>query len=166
MTKEIKQKAICIFRNKEEILVSEYINPETNEPFYRPIGGRIEFGENSAIALRREIQEELGAEIQNIRYLGVIENIYHFKGKQSHELMFIYDADFVDPSFYYQTIIEGFEHTDKRKFRIFWKPISEFLNGNLTLYPEGLLDILIEDMLVELPFVKKMEVEDQPIITK
>ncbi|NHJ49873.1 MAG: NUDIX hydrolase [Asgard group archaeon] len=163
MSNKIKPKAICVFRNKEEILVSEYINPQTNEPFYRPLGGRIDFSENSAVTLQREIMEELGAEIQNIRFLGVIENIYHHKGKQSHELMFIYDADFVDPSFYLESIIEGYEYTDDRKFTVYWKPISEFLNGNLTLYPEGLLDLLIEDMLVELPIIKK---EEQPVVSK
>jgi 8-oxo-dGTP pyrophosphatase MutT (NUDIX family) len=166
MSNEIKPKAICIFRNNEEILVSEYINPATNEPFYRPIGGRIDFGENSSVALRREVMEELGAEVQNIRHLGVIENIYHHKGKQSHEIMFIYDADFVDQALYLQSEIVAFEYTDDRKFKVYWKPISEFLNGNLTLYPEGLLDLLIEDMLVELPLVEKVELEEQPVISK
>jgi hypothetical protein len=78
--------------------------------------------------------------------------------------MFIYDADFVDSSLYLNSIIEGYEYTDNRKFTVYWKPISEFLKGNLTLYPEGLLDMLIEDMLVELPVIEKLE--EQTVLTK
>jgi 8-oxo-dGTP pyrophosphatase MutT (NUDIX family) len=147
MTQIIKPKAICVFRNGNEILVSEYHDPIKNEPFYRPIGGRIEFGEDSSVALAREIKEEIDAEIDNVRFMGVLENIYHFKGKQSHELMFIYDADFIDPSFYLQSVITGFESTDERKFKIIWKPITDFIDGKLRLYPEGLIDLLIEDIL-------------------
>ena len=80
--------------------------------------------------------------------------------------MFIYDADFVDQTLYLQSEIDGFEYTDDRKFKVYWKPITEFLNGNLSLYPEGLLDLLIEDMLVELPLIEKAELEEQPIISK
>ena len=53
-----------------------------------------------------------------------------------------------------QSNIEGYEYTDDRKITVFWKPISEFLSDKETLYPEGLLDLLIEDMLVELPAIE------------
>ncbi|MCA9941424.1 MAG: NUDIX domain-containing protein, partial [Anaerolineales bacterium] len=58
----IRPLVICLFRHKNHILVMEGYDPVKQQTFYRPLGGGIEFGEHSAIALRRELREELGAE--------------------------------------------------------------------------------------------------------
>lgn len=138
----IKPKAICIFQYSGKILVAEYQDPEKNKPFYRPLGGTIEFCEHSKNALAREIKEELGAEVINLRRLGVIENIYHFKGKDSYEILFIYNGEFVDDSLYMISSFNGIE--GERKFEVYWKPIEDFLTGKEQLYPEGLLDLILE----------------------
>jgi 8-oxo-dGTP pyrophosphatase MutT (NUDIX family) len=147
MTNEIKPKAICIFRHQDEILVSEYQNPQTNEPFFRPLGGSIEFGENSSIALQREIAEEIGAEIDNLKFLGVIENIYTNKGEQKHELLFIYDAEFINQNLYRINSFSAFE--GERKFKVHWIKIADFANGKLQLYPIELLDMILENEIFE-----------------
>ena len=60
----------------------------------------MEFGETASDAIFREVLEELGAEIQNVQRLAVLENLFHYDGKPSHEIVFVHDAEFVDPMMY------------------------------------------------------------------
>jgi ADP-ribose pyrophosphatase YjhB (NUDIX family) len=94
----IRPIAICIFRHGNRILVGDAGDPVTGELFYRPPGGGIRFGERSEAALRREIREELGAEIDHPQLLGAMENLFTFDGQQGHEVVFVYDAEFKDKS--------------------------------------------------------------------
>jgi 8-oxo-dGTP pyrophosphatase MutT (NUDIX family) len=145
----IKTKALCIFSNDDKVLVSEYTNPKTGEPFYRPLGGNIEFTESSKQGLKREIQEELETCVCNLELLDVIENIYYFKDKYSHEILFIYDGMFEDEKFYNLNQFEGYEKTDNRKFKVMWKPLIQFIRGDAILYPEGLLDLLQQKVFLD-----------------
>ena len=154
--KEIKPKSICVFRNSDKILVAEYHNDHDDSYFYRPLGGTIEFGENSEIALKREIEEEINAEITNLRYLAVFENIYHHKGKLGHEIMFVYDGEFKDHEIYKKDLIEGFETTSNRNFRVMWKSLDDFANGDAKLFPEGLLELLARNTIIStLPLLEQ-----------
>ena len=54
-----------------------------DETFYRPIGGRIEFGERGAETVAREIREEINAEVANLVYLGALENIFTYESKSA-----------------------------------------------------------------------------------
>ncbi len=81
-TRTIRAKVICIFRDGRRILVGDAFDPTKNEFFYCPPGGGIEFGESSEEALRREINEELGTDIENPRLLGVLENIFTYDGER------------------------------------------------------------------------------------
>ncbi|UED82197.1 NUDIX domain-containing protein [Lysinibacillus sp. CD3-6] len=60
---QIITKAICLFRNDDLILVAEGFDEVKGEFYYRPIGGKIEFGETSAEAIQREVREEIEANI-------------------------------------------------------------------------------------------------------
>ena len=51
-------------------------DPIKNEVFYRPLGGGIEFGEYAAQTIARELQEEIGAEVVDIRYLFSLAGLY------------------------------------------------------------------------------------------
>ncbi|MEO9255649.1 MAG: NUDIX domain-containing protein, partial [Tepidiformaceae bacterium] len=64
--------------------------------FYRPPGGSIEVGEYAVDAAKREIREELGIELRELRQRGVIENIFTMNGELGHEVMFIFDAEWPD----------------------------------------------------------------------
>lgn len=139
----IRALVICIFQKDDSILVAEGYDPVKGEYFYRPIGGGIEYGEKSAEALIREIREEIDTEIFNLNYLGTVENIFTFNGEVGHEIVQVYDADFVDSIFYTEALFEGKED-DGNIFKIMRLPISRFQNGELRLVPEGLLDLIKE----------------------
>jgi len=51
------------------------------------MGGGVDFGETSRDALQREFQEEIQAELTNIRHLGCLENLCNFNGQQGHEIL-------------------------------------------------------------------------------
>jgi NADH pyrophosphatase NudC (nudix superfamily) len=52
--------AICVFRHDDKILVFEAYDTIDKKPFYRPLGGAVEFGETTETAIKREIREEIG----------------------------------------------------------------------------------------------------------
>lgn len=154
---QIKTKAICLFRHQDRILVAEYTRPHRDQPFYRPLGGTIEHGENSELALQREIYEELQTSVKNLKRLGVIENIYENQG-QKHEILFIFDGELENEEFYMQDKFEAYEMTSDRSFTAVWKPITDFIEGPSTLYPEGLLDLIIEEELISADLTIKPKV--------
>ncbi|MBU7595936.1 NUDIX hydrolase [Metabacillus halosaccharovorans] len=141
----VRPLVICIFSNNDSILVAEGYDSVSKEYYYRPIGGGIEYGELSSDALIREIQEEIKASITNLEYLETLENIFTYNGELGHEVVLVYDATFVDTSFYETSSFDGVED-DGTIFKLFWKPVSEFKNGKLRLVPENLLELIQERM--------------------
>lgn len=67
-----------------------------NSNHYTFIGGRVEIGEDSATTVKREIEEEVGKEVEIIEHGGVIENFFEMQGTKYHEMLFIHRAEFVD----------------------------------------------------------------------
>ena len=138
----IRPLAICLFRHKDRILVAEGYDPVKKEAFYRPLGGGIEFGEYSEQTIRRELLEEIGAEVCELKYLGTLENIFVFNGTPGHEIVQVYNGSLRDIKLYEQTVIVGQEVDIDDTFRAVWKHIDEFGDGKSILYPTGLLEIL------------------------
>lgn len=139
----IRPLVICVFRRNSKILVCEGIDTVKNEIFYRPAGGMIEFGEKAEDTLRREIKEETREEITNIKYLGMIENIFTYEGKPGHEIILVYDAEFVNKDTYKKNAINITESNDVWCLA-YWKDINEFGNGKLILYPDKLKQLLLQ----------------------
>jgi ADP-ribose pyrophosphatase YjhB (NUDIX family) len=137
----IRPIVICIFRRGDSIFVFEGYDSVKEQTFYRPLGGAIEFGELGAQAIVREMREEIQAEIINLRYLGALENIFVLEGIQGHEIILVYEADFVSQKFYEIEETTGMEDIGL-SFKAMWKPLAEFDPGKQPLYPEGLLDLL------------------------
>lgn len=137
----IRPLAICVFRHNGKILVCEGDDTIKNETFYRPAGGGIEFQEKAEDALRREIKEETGEDITNIKLLGTVENIFYYEGKRGHEIIFIYDAEFVNKIVYERNVIKITEPVDGW-CNAYWKSLDEFGDGKLKLYPDELKDML------------------------
>ena len=138
----IRPLAICLFRHNDCILVAEGYDPVKKQNFYRPLGGGIEFGEYSEQTIRREILEEIGAEVCELKYLATLENIFVFNGTPGHEIVRVYNGSLRDTRLYEQTVIVGQEVDIDDTFRAVWKHIDEFGEGKSILYPTGLLEIL------------------------
>ena len=139
--KQIRPIAICVFLNGDRIFVAEGYDPNKKETFYRPLGGEISFGELSRDCIIREIKEEMGEEIKDLKYLDLMENRFVYDGKSSHEIVLVYEALFVDPHLYQVESVKC-QEDDGLEFTAWWKPISEFREGRIPLYPEGMLDLL------------------------
>ncbi len=138
---QIRPVALCVFRNNNRILVFEGFEKLRSETFYRPLGGGIEFGENAEDTVRRELKEEIDAEVGELRYLGMLENIYSFNGKPYHEIMLIHDGALINSGLYEQALIVGKE-ANGDDLRVMWKSLTEFESGESILYPPGLLRLL------------------------
>lgn len=137
----IRPIAICLFKKDDTILVAEGYDSVKEDFFYRPIGGGIEFGEKSSDTLIREMKEELDAEISNLHFLGTVESIFTFDGNAGHEIVQVYDGEFIDKSLYNQRTLLIKEDNGKIH-KAMWMPLSSFQNGELRLVPESLYDLL------------------------
>ena len=140
---QIRPLALCLFHNKNRILVAEGYDPIKGETFYRPLGGGIEFGERSEETICRELMEEIGVELKQdtLKYLGVVENIFTFTGTPGHEIVLVYDGALEDSRLYDQAVIIGKE-ANGEEIRAIWKNLDEFGVGKFVLYPDGLLEVL------------------------
>jgi 8-oxo-dGTP pyrophosphatase MutT (NUDIX family) len=122
---KIYVKAYCVFRHETRILVFEGFDSTDNLLFYRPLGGSVEPGETSVEAIKREILEELREEIENVKLLGVLEEVFTYDGKPGHEVIFIYDAEFVNKAMYEKpsmTAVEG----NGEMLKVYWKDLTFF----------------------------------------
>ena len=137
---KIRVLALGLIRHGDRTFISEGYDPVKQQTFYRAMGGGVDFGETSYEALQREFQEEIQAELTNIKYLGCLENLFTFNGKQGHEILQVYQCDFVDPKFY--QLEELFFAEGERKKKALWVDISRFKSGELKLVPEPFLEYL------------------------
>src|SRR5215210_502828 len=139
-TAHIRPLAICVFRHEGRILVTEAHDPVKRQSFCRPLGGGIEFGETSAQAVAREVREEINAEVTQLKLIGTLESIFTYLGVPGHEIVQVYDGEFVDRSLYVLESIAGTE-SDGQAFQAVWLELEQF-SVDLPLFPEGLLDLL------------------------
>jgi 8-oxo-dGTP pyrophosphatase MutT (NUDIX family) len=140
--KRIRPIVVCLFRHDGRILVEIQPDSVKGDWFCRPLGGAIEFGEDSRAALVREIQEELGAGVENLQLLGVLENLFVYEGQPGHEIVFVYDAEFVDKSLYQQEAIQAYEHGNNSHFTAQWQSLAQITQSKIRLVPERLLALL------------------------
>ncbi len=137
---EIRVLALGLIRDCDRIFISEGYDPIKEQTFYRAMGGGVDFGETSLAALKREFEEEIQAELTNIRYLGCLENIFTFNGQPGHEIIQLYECDFVDPNFY-QLEKLVFAEGERQKTAL-WVDINRFKSGELKLVPEQFFEYL------------------------
>ena len=138
MQGKIRVIVLGLIRSGDRIFVSESEDPVKQDTFYRTLGGGIEFGEHSIDALQREFQEKIQAELTNIKYLACLENFFVYNGKAGHELIQLYQCDFVYSKFYELDSLDfadgDGEHT------AFWMPNERFRSGELRLVPDKFID--------------------------
>ncbi len=139
----IRPLAICVFRRDDKIFVARGYDSHKGETFYRPIGGKIEFGERSSETVIREVREEIGVEVTDLAYLGALENIFSFEEQPGHEILFIYDGEFRDPAMNRDDLEIIGRDDGEILYEGSWKPLDFFRGDEAPpLYPRGLLELL------------------------
>jgi len=133
--------AIAVVWRAESLLVFEAYDSSKGETFYRPLGGGIEFGEYGRDAIVREMREEIGAELLDVNYLGMLENIFTYERRRGHELVLVYEAALATTAIYAREELVAHEDNGA-SFKVVWKPLRFFQSRAAPLYPDGLLDLL------------------------
>lgn len=88
MKKNIETIARAVVIKKGKILIC---GAKGKSRYYFP-GGHVEFGEAADDALARELKEELGAKIDNMEFIGFVENVFNQDKKDHHELNLVFKA--------------------------------------------------------------------------
>ncbi len=128
-------KVMCLFSKNGKTLASKGFDEVKNETFYRVLGGGVEFQEKSEDAIRREIQEELKCEVENLELVTVVDSIFTYLDKRYHDVVFLYRGDLSNKDLYAQekiSIIEPYAIYEAE-----WIPIEDIVSGKKILYPSG-----------------------------
>jgi len=140
--KRVRPIALGIFRRGDRVFVTKGYDPAKDQVFYRPLGGTIEFGERGADTVARELEEEIGADVTDLRYLATFENLFTYRGEPGHEIILLYDGRFVDPSWYDRDVEAGLERADDPPLmQGVWMRLDDF-GPEAPLYPDGLLEVI------------------------
>lgn len=109
---------------------------ENPSGFHRLIGGSVELGETHREAIVREVNEELGARIVDLKHLGMVENIFRFNGEVGHEIVALYSGTLDPvPAEEGRTLTES----DGSIVPVVWRPFDD-TGLAMPLYPAGVDD--------------------------
>lgn len=151
--REVRATAICVVIDADRLFVFSGYDKADGETFYRPLGGGIEFGETGLDCVKREMLEEIDAEVVDGKYLGMLENIFSYEGVPGHQIILVYEARFADGKIYEADSLEGHEDmptsivpgetkSSENAFMAHWIPLADFRDGSKPLYPNGLLELI------------------------
>lgn len=129
--------ACLVTINKGKILVSK----AGDGSYIRPPGGHIEYFEDSETAVRREIKEEVGSSIKNLKLEKVLENFFYFNNLKAHDIYFIYSGVLTNKRLYKKEIVMGDENGKPKAFH--WIKIADIVKGKEKLVPKGILEVTI-----------------------
>lgn len=112
-----------------------------NSDHYALVGGRVQIGENSAKTVKREMQEELGKNIEITGYIATIENFFEMKGSKYHEILFVHQAEFInDEDKKIEYTLKNKEGKDYLQYE--WLDLNKI--EEYPLYPKAIQTILKE----------------------
>lgn len=111
------------------ILVNQNRNNKTGEDYVALPGGHVDPGEDCKTALRREIEEELGAHATIGDLVFVAEEIYAGRSQSEtsrHELTLIFEGGISNV-----TEADGEIHSPEKDKHFRWLPLGELAEANL-----------------------------------
>ncbi|MDZ5609895.1 NUDIX hydrolase [Bacillus pseudomycoides] len=82
--------ALCKHDNKMLMIQDE------GEDFWYIPGGRVQMLESSEAAVKRELREELGVDVDVKRLLWTAENFFTYDTRQFHEISFYYEVNLLE----------------------------------------------------------------------
>ena len=137
----IRVKAMLVAPNGDGTAHAVSLNaPSAENPngYHRLIGGSVEHGETHRAAIHREVGEELSATIGDLRYLGVVENIFRIDGETGHEIVFVYTGRLdPEPAATGATLTES----DGSVVPVVWRPFDDGAEP-VPVYPAGVMQLL------------------------
>jgi ADP-ribose pyrophosphatase YjhB (NUDIX family) len=137
----IRAIALAVVRNEDRLLVFRAYDEVKGSFFYRPLGGGIEYGERGVDAVVREMKEETGADLIDVRYLGTLENIFTHNGETGHEIVLLYGGRLANQALYDRDEIDVVEG-DGTRLTGMWVSLADCESGTRRLVPEELLEFL------------------------
>lgn len=120
-----KLKSRCIFKYQGKILLC--YNEEFNYYFF-PGGSAIK-GETPENTLKREILEEFGAELKNIKFLTTLNKV----GESSDETITMFQAEFVNLEIYQESEIHIL---DMPQIKAMWVVMDDVTTDKIRILPE------------------------------
>lgn len=116
---------------------------QASDSFWFLPGGRVDLMEATPDTLRREMAEELGAQVEVGPLQLVVENFFTLDGRSYHEVGFYYRVTFTDPAFLDKSrswygIVDG-----PYKLNVRWFRLDELDQVNLlpAFLPEALSNL-------------------------
>jgi ADP-ribose pyrophosphatase YjhB (NUDIX family) len=137
----VRARAVAVCRNAGRVLVERGYDRVAGSRFYRAIGGHVDFGERAARTVAREWGEEYGLTLQDVRLLGVLENVFTYEGRPGHEIVFAFEARVVEAEVYEKDEFEGIDPGGNRHQAV-WVSLDDLAAGGIPLSPAGLLELL------------------------
>lgn len=127
--------ALIINDKNETLLIKRTSKTRNENGFWSKPGGGVEFGEKVEDAVKREIKEELGVEIELIKFLGFTNHI--IKSESQHWVAFSYLAKIINGEL---KNLEPAKHEEIKWFKLdslpekisqtTIEPINEYLKYN------------------------------------
>ncbi|MBY0597538.1 NUDIX hydrolase [Bacillus bingmayongensis] len=138
--------AICKHNNKMLMIQNE------GEDFWYIPGGRVQMLESSESAVKRELREELGVDVDVVRLLWTAENFFTYDSHQFHEISFYYEVNLLEQPAKGENsfILEE----DGRRYVFQWVPVERISEYNLK--PDFLKD-KVKDLPIHIEHIVRNE---------
>ncbi len=129
-----RSSAIIYNKDKTKILLMR----NKNRNYYMLPGGRIEFSEKSIDAVKRELKEETGYDL-DFRFISIQENFITKGNETKHQYAFCYE------SIYHGEIVNSFKCKDEEQLYFYWVNVEDI--SNYYLIPKSGYDLILNNSL-------------------